>query len=99
MALAKKYTDFTELTPQMVYEFIERIEVHAPVRDDGVRSQEVDIYLKYIGKFDVPTLDTESGDPDEEKRLRKRRQYQREYRRKKKEEQVVAKADTIEKTA
>lgn len=99
MALAKKYTDFTELTPQMVYEFIERIEVHAPVRDDGVRSQEVDIYLKYIGKFDVPTLDTEPGDPDEQERLRKRRQYQREYRRKKKEDQAAAKMDTIEKTA
>lgn len=99
LALAKKYTDFTELTPQMIYEFIDRIEVHGPVREDGVRSQEVDIYLRYIGKFDVAALDADPGDPDEQERLRKRRKYQREYRRKKKEEQVVAETDAPKKSA
>ena len=99
LALAKKYTDFTELTPQMIYEFIDRIEVHGPVREDGVRSQEVDIYLKYIGKFDVAALEADPGDPDEQERLRKRRKYQREYRRKKNEEQVAAETDVPKKSA
>ena len=99
LALAKKYTDFTELTPQMIYEFIDRIEVHGPVREDGVRSQEVDIYLKYIGKFDVAALDADPGDPAEQERLRKRRKYQREYRRKKKEEQIAAETDAPKKSA
>lgn len=97
--LAKKYTDFSELTPQMIYEFIDRIEVHAPVRDDGVRSQEVDIYLKYIGKFDIATLDAEPDDPNEQERLHKRREYQREYRRKKKENQATTEMNDPKKSA
>lgn len=99
LTLAKKYTDFSELTPQMIYEFIDRIEVHAPIRDDGVRSQEVDIYLKYIGNFDIAALDAEPGDPDEQERLHKRREYQREYRRKKKEDQAAAEMNDPKKSA
>ena len=54
LALAKKYTDFSELTPAMLNEFVEKIMVHAPDRSAGERVQEIEIYLKFIGKFDVP---------------------------------------------
>lgn len=54
LALAKKYTDFTEMTPAMLYEFVDRILVHAPDRSSGERVQEVDIYFKFIGHFEVP---------------------------------------------
>ena len=54
LALAKKYTDFSELTPAMLNEFVEKIMVHAPDRSTGERVQEIEIYLKFIGKFDVP---------------------------------------------
>ena len=54
LALAKKYTDFSELTTPMINEFIEKIIVHAPDRSGGDRVQEVDIYLKYIGRFETP---------------------------------------------
>ena len=54
LALAKKYTDFTELTPAMLYEFVDRILVHAPDPSSGERVQEVDIYFKFIGHFEVP---------------------------------------------
>ena len=54
LALAKKYTDFTELTPAMLYEFVDQILVHAPDRSSGERVQEVDIYFKFIGHFEVP---------------------------------------------
>ena len=53
LALAKKYTDFAELTPAMLYEFVDRILVHAPDRSSGERVQEVDIYFKFIGHFEV----------------------------------------------
>ena len=53
LALAKKYTDFAELTPAMLYEFVDRILVHAPDRSSGERVQEVDIYFKCIGHFEV----------------------------------------------
>lgn len=43
LALAKKYTDFSELTTPMINEFIDKIIVHAPEKIDGVRVQEVEI--------------------------------------------------------
>jgi carbonic anhydrase len=54
LALAKKYTDFSELTTPMILEFVDKIIVHAPERIDGERTQEIEIYLKYIGKLDIP---------------------------------------------
>ena len=54
MALAKKYTDFSELTTPMINEFIEKILIHAPEKIDGERTMEIKIFLKFIGKFDVP---------------------------------------------
>ena len=54
LSLAKKYTDFSELTTPMINEFIEKIIVHAPEKIDGDRTQEVEIYLKFIGGLDSP---------------------------------------------
>lgn len=54
MELVKRYTDFTELTPAMLNEFIEKVVVHEADKSSGVRQQQVDIYLNYIGQFDVP---------------------------------------------
>ena len=50
LALAKKYTDFSELTTPMINEFIDKIIVHAPEKIDGDRVHEVEIYLKFIGR-------------------------------------------------
>jgi hypothetical protein len=38
----------------MVNEFIDKIIIHAPDKSSGERTQEVEIYLKFIGKFDIP---------------------------------------------
>lgn len=65
LVLAKKYTDFSELTTSMINEFIDKVIVHAPEKVDGDRTQEVDIYLKFIGRFDLPTPKLT---PEEEKR-------------------------------
>ena len=93
MALARKYTDFTELTPTMINEFIDRIIVHAPERDSwGERTQEVEIYLKYVGKIDIPTPEPTLEELAEEERKRKQRAYRREYNRKKKEAKIAAEA-------
>ena len=73
LALAKKYTDFSELTAPMINEFVEKIVVHAPDRSTGERIQEIEIYLKFIGKFDVPMPEpTPEELAAEEKRRQKR---------------------------
>lgn len=87
LELAKKYTDFTELTPQMLYEFIERIEVHRTEKTEGERSMQVDIYLKYIGNFPIP-LEYE-GDPPEQEKNHSRHAYYREYKQKKKAQMIA----------
>ena len=73
LALAQKYTDFTELTAPMIHEFVEKILVHAPDRSTGERVQEIEIYLNFIGKFEVPMPEpTEEELAAEEKRRQKR---------------------------
>ena len=93
LALAKKYTDFTELTPQMIYEFVDKILVHAPEKINGERTQEVEIYLKYIGKFDVPIQESDAETNSEEEKKRKQRKYSREYQQRKKQEKVTAETE------
>ena len=108
VSLVHKYTRFEELTAEIINEFIYKIIIHEAVwseatetnRRMGTRSQQIDIYLKYIGSFDTPDLrspkEIEAKRIAEEK-LERRRKRQREYARKKaaekraeQEQQVVA---------
>ena len=80
--LARKYTNFSELTTPMINEFVEKIVVHAPDKSTGDRVQEVDIYLKFIGKFDAPMPEPTPEEIAEQERLQKERIRSRErYRR------------------
>ena len=54
MELVKRYTDFSELTSAMLHEFVEKVVVHEADKSSGRREQRVDIYLNYIGQFEVP---------------------------------------------
>ncbi|MDE7010771.1 MAG: DUF4368 domain-containing protein, partial [Oscillospiraceae bacterium] len=78
LALTKKYTDFSVLTTPMIYEFVDKILAHAPDRSTGDRTQEVDIYLKFIGKFDVPLPEPTAEELAEMEKQRKQRAYYRE---------------------
>ena len=82
LELAKKYTDFSELTTPMINEFIEKIIVHAPERIDGDRVQEVEIHLRFIGQFELPAPElTEEEIKRQEflkkERIRSRERYQK----------------------
>lgn len=52
LSTVRKYTDITELTPEIVHEFIDRILVHAPDKSSGRRLQEIEIIYNHIGIFD-----------------------------------------------
>ena len=47
--IAKKYSQITELTPQILHEFIDKIVVHAPDRSSGRRVVQIDIHYNFIG--------------------------------------------------
>ncbi len=97
VALAKKYTDFSELTTPMIYEFVDKVLVHNPERIDGERVQEVEIYLKYIGKVEIPAPELTPEEIEAEARAKKRRQQNREsYQRRKEREKKKLAADQTE---
>ena len=52
--LAKRYTDFSELTTPMLNEFIEKIIVHEGEGRGNQRRQRLDFYFNFIGAFEVP---------------------------------------------
>ncbi len=57
LPLVQKYTDITELNAHILNELIEKIVVHEKrVEEDGIKSQEVDIYYKFIGYINVKEM-------------------------------------------
>ncbi len=78
LELTKKYTDFSVLTPVMINEFIDKIIVHAADKSSGERTQEIEIYLKFIGKFDVPMPEPTTAELEQEEKERQLRIKHRE---------------------
>lgn len=88
--IARRYTSFEELTPAMLNEYVDKVIVYEGEwsegntgkggRPRGSRTQRVDVYLKYIGKFDVPDTRTPEqieADRIAEEKLEKIRAYYR----------------------
>ena len=51
-------TRLTELTPEIVHEFIDKIVVSKPDKVDGKRHQRADIYYNTIGLWVAPEPET-----------------------------------------
>lgn len=94
MELVRKYTDFSELTTPMIYEFIDKIVVHEADKSTGERIQQIDIYLKYVGKLDVPMPELPPEQRREEERRRKKRAWNRTYMRRKYEREKAEREAT-----
>ena len=94
LELAKKYTDFSVLTTPMLNEFIDKIIIHAPYRDEVDRFQQIDIYFNFIGQFELPEVEPTPEELAEIEKQRQRRLrnklYTRRYREKKKAEKLAA---------
>ncbi len=79
--LVKRYTDFSELTTPMLNEFVEKILVHEADYSSGERVQEVEIYLNFIGKFELPVKEPTAEEIEEHEKLKARRAKKAEYNR------------------
>ena len=79
LSLVHKYTDIQELTPAIVNEFVDKVLVHKIEKTDGDRVQEIEIFLNYIGKVELPAQELSEEEMAAEEKKRKRRQYRREY--------------------
>lgn len=85
--LAKRYTDFTELTTPMLNEFVDRITVHEAEKVDGERQQTIEIFLKFIGRVEIPESVLSEEEQKEQERLQKQRAKGREKARRYRERQ------------
>ena len=52
LKIVKKYTEPTELTPQLLHEFVEKIIVHEADKSIGHRVQRIDVHYNFIGEID-----------------------------------------------
>lgn len=52
LEIVRKYTTLESLTPSIVNELIDRIEIHKPDKSTGKRIQQIDIYYRFVGKLD-----------------------------------------------
>ena len=57
-SLIRQYRSFEEVTDDMLYALIERIDVHAGTGRGNNREQQIDIYFSFIGSY-IPTVDPE----------------------------------------
>ena len=55
----KQYTDFSELTPAMINEFVEKILVHQAEGKGASRTQEIEIFFNFVGKVEIPHEEVE----------------------------------------
>lgn len=92
MELVKKHTSFEKLTPAILNEFVDKIMVYKAVGSGANRTQDVDIYLNYIGRFVAPEVVVELTEEEKlaeakrQEKLEKKRASNRKYMARKREE-------------
>jgi hypothetical protein len=76
--IVRKYTDITELTATILNEYVDKVIVFEADKSSGRREQRVDIYLNFIGKFELPNQPVpEPFDPTEHRKAQFRAYYHR----------------------
>ena len=89
LSLVRKYTDFSELTPAMINEFVEKILVHQAQGKGASRIQEIEIFFNFVGKVDIPhkevklTEEEKAALAEQERRRAKKQNTIRRYMEKK----------------
>ena len=87
LAVAKQFTDFTELTGEMLNAYVERIYVHARDRSTGICTQQIDIHFRFIGHFPLPipepTPEELASAEKHRQKLLKQKEYRERYKAKK----------------
>ena len=79
--LMSRYNNFDEITPYMVNEFIDRIEVHERDRKGSIQTtQTIDIYFNFIGNYRMPVPEMTEEELAEKERIeaikdKRHRQY------------------------
>ena len=100
--LAKKYTDFSVLTNEMLLAFVDRIVVYGATRTCGIKLQNIEIFLKHIGKVELPDQAPPILPMPEEyeaEKQRRKREYDRKYYYEKRKPKEEAKKASMQRVA
>jgi hypothetical protein len=57
LELVKRCAEFTEFSAALLNEFVEKVIVHEADKSSETRTQQVDIYLNFSNRFELPELD------------------------------------------
>ena len=97
--LIKKYKNPTEITQELVRELIDKIIVYQAKGKKLNRTQQVDIYFNFIGKYEleytneelqeIQSKNEQAKKEKEECEKQREKEYQKAYRQKKKEEELA----------
>jgi len=71
----------------MINEFLDKILVHEADTSSGERVQDLEIYLNFIGKFEIPPQELTKEEEREQMLIKRRRENQKRYRERQKQKQ------------
>ena len=54
LKLVDKYLDIPELDAAILNELVSRIVVHSPVKENGRKQVQIDLYFTYVGQIRIP---------------------------------------------
>lgn len=54
LKIVRQYTDIQELNARVVNDLIDKIKIHAAIKENGQRIQQIDIYYTAVGIIDIP---------------------------------------------
>ena len=57
MAIVKRYSDFDEITPEILRAFVDKIIIHEKVKVDGHYVHTIEIIYNFVEDIDLPDFD------------------------------------------
>ena len=81
MEIVSRYEHLTDITPEQIHELVERIEVHAPDKSSGHRTQQIDIYFNFIGNFIPPNFGDAALTPEQEEEQKLQEERREKFKR------------------
>lgn len=57
MAIVKRYSDFDEITPEILRAFVDKVIIHEKVKFDGRYVHTIEIIYNFVEAIDLPDFD------------------------------------------
>ena len=95
IAIIRKYTDPTEVSDVMLRELVDKIIVHEAEGKGNAKTQQIDIYFKYVGQISLASTEDELAqraareEQEQREQLARQRAREKHYREKRKAKKIA----------